>query len=145
MDKSTKAELIRANYSKTHEVTAPSGNVFKVRKPGFMAMFARGILPQRMFALAMKLQDSTNHAKVVEQNPKDLMEIMYAYIVEACVEPKLVLKPEDVTPESLCVTELPDEDAMFLFSVSMGLMNQGGEQGAKPLDSFREGPRSPLD
>lgn len=132
-------ELLANRKVETIDVTAPSGFVFKFKKPSKYAMiFSTNRLPQFAASAAVELWDAekTKDGKADalsmfnNMKPQDKAEIFGAAwsirerVLFLSVEPKLVAGPA-TEPNELSTDDIADDDLAFLFE----WVAAGGESG----------------
>jgi hypothetical protein len=124
------------------QLTAPSGFVFKFKKPSkYGLIFAMNQLPQALSSGAIKAWEPDQDQEESEQaappkNSSSILDMMLAagdYVLELSLEPKLVAGVAEY-PDELSVSELLPDDMTFLVDWVMA----GGQAGIAAA-TFPEG------
>jgi len=135
------------NKTKNEDLTLPSGEVCKVKRPGLEAFISRGLIPDPLMPFIM---DQLNKAKGTppgksEVGEKDLSKLMKdpaklaamidlvdAVLVDVVIEPTVLPVPEnneDRRDDVFYPDEVDLEDKMFIFAYAVG--------GTRDLERFR--------
>jgi hypothetical protein len=126
-------------------IRVPSGNVALVKRPGLQVFLAQGRVPNSLMEFITQSLKGNKQPKMedLELNStamKDMLELVDAVVIQACVDPKVV--PAPVSPRGqgmidsardenlLYVDEVDIEDKMFIFNYAVG--------GTADVDSFRK-------
>ena len=127
----------RAGRTWEHEV--PSGLKVVLRRPAWLAMLKLGLIPDHLFNLAMGVQESGKPAvdEAAGVSMKARAELMQAYAVASCVEPKVVLA--NPKPDEICVDMIDDHDLVSIFNRVQELLTAGEDGEGKALEPFRNG------
>lgn len=121
------------------EVVLPSGLKVKMKKPRWMAMLKMGIIPTRLFNIAMGLEKGDMKMPDGKDNYEETVNMMHAYAVACCVEPRFTLG-QSANADELSVFEIEDEDLLAIFTKGQQLAVAGQEGEGKALEKFRPGP-----
>lgn len=127
----------RSRASKTWEHTVPSGLKVVLRRPSWLSMLKTGLIPDHLFNLAMGVDKSGEKGKPGEVSMKERAELMQAYAVASCVEPKVVLK--DAKEDEILADMIDDHDLVSIFNRVQELLTAGEDGEGKALESFRPG------
>lgn len=132
-----------------HEVSVPSGNVARLRRPGMDTFIKLGMIPNSMMSIiqrnitkAQRGQEpdeasvAAELAKLIEDPEKiaDILGLADKVLCYCAVEPKVSMPPDDPDERDndvLYADEVDMDDKMFIFSWAVG--------GAEDLASFRSG------
>ena len=143
----TQAEKWKRPAERAETLTLPSGNVVKARRPSLFLMMKRGILPTHLYKTAMSVTDGTNTdpAAMKPEDLKSYFDFFMIYVVEAVVEPKIILKGDPKSGE-VSIDEFTDDDMFAVFKGVNALPEstkdaERREESAK-LEPFRKEPKS---
>lgn len=123
---------IKATIKKRTEgedVALPSGLVFKLKKPSISKLMQQDVFPSELVTAAINM-DSNNIQPKTKQEYLQSLKVMDIVVEHAVVFPKVVLKEEDVSEESIHISDVDDMDRVAIYLYA--------QTGAKPeLKSFR--------
>lgn len=130
-------EQWKERSAKAVEVVLPSGLTVKMKKPAWMACLKMGVIPTRLFRLAMGYEKAEVSTENGQEKYEDTIGMMQAYAVACCVEPRFVL--ENPTEGQILVSDIDDEDLLTIFNKGQELAVGGKGGEGEAVQSFRNG------
>jgi len=118
-------------------VTLPSGLIVKMKKPSWMASLKMGVLPTRLFNIAMGLEKADVKKSDGTDNFIETIAIMQSYAIACCVEPHFVM--EKTKDDEVSVMDIEDDDLLVIFQKGQSLQLSGKEGEGKALENFHQG------
>ena len=125
-------DKLRSKTQKVYDLKLASGVIVKVRRPSFLGMVRKGVLPTHLFNKAVQMFEGKTDKP--EGYSKDTLDMIEAYVREAMVDPKIVEK--DPGPDEITFNDLADEDVLQIFNKSQSLSVLGEGDEAKGLENF---------
>lgn len=122
-----------------HELTCPSGQSCRARRPGIQTFITRGMIPNQLMpliegAISGKEVDVAELAKGLDlEKIQDMMGLFDAVTIYCVMEPKVLpLPPEDEErdDDAVYVDMIEMDDKMFIFQWAVG--------GTSDLEEFRK-------
>lgn len=110
-------------------IELPSGLVFKLTKPSISKLLKDDVFPAELIATAIAMDSNTNSVLTKEEYLKSL-SVIDEVVFRATVFPKLVRTPEEVTADTILISDLDDQDRVAIYMFA--------QTGVKTLNSFRK-------
>jgi len=137
MDEVTKRaiEKIKNTAEKTYWVDLPdSGARVKVKKPTFLSLVKKGVIPTHLLNLALKVQDGAGINQLTGDELKRFLQIMEIIVRESLVIPRIISeKDREEGKEGILIDELTDNDLQFIYKFVQDVLEEEGRE----LRSFR--------
>lgn len=122
------------------DVLAPSGFIYKMRKPSAFAMyFGMGRLPQTASSIAIEQWSEEGILEAVKANDPDVMALaewsntIRDKVLELSESPKLVMGAANPLADEVSTNDVPNDDLAYLF-----MWVQSGGNESEMLSTFPE-------
>lgn len=140
-------------YGKIYDLSLPSGNKVKVRRPSLLTLIRTGQLPSTLVAAVWKVFGQAEGPASMMQSGDDvqmMIGMMDATIKSILVSPSVTDEPSDVavdeqgyTTGHVNINDIPDMDKTTMFGFATAMVSGDREEKAKEADLAKFRAREP--